>query len=51
VNPGPVRVLLLSEGNVCRSVLAEAMLAQRLQERGLGAVVRVESKGMYKPHC
>ena len=49
VEPGPVRVLLLSEGNVCRSLLAEAMLAKRLAARGLGAVVQVESKGACRP--
>jgi hypothetical protein len=46
---GPLRILLLSEGNVCRSVLAEALLARELAARGLAAAVQCESKGARAP--
>lgn len=42
---GPVRVLFLSEGNVCRSVLAEALFNAQLAARGLDGAVLCESKG------
>jgi protein-tyrosine-phosphatase len=44
----PLRVLFLSEGNVCRSVLAEALLRDRLATlaaAGCSLAVQVESKG------
>ena len=37
-------VLLVSESNACRSVLAEAILRQQLQECGLDSLVNVQSK-------
>lgn len=39
------RVLFLSEGNVCRSLLAEAILKKMLWENGLADVVECESRG------
>ena len=41
----PVRVLFLSEGNTCRSVLAEALFTRLLEERHLSDSVTCESKG------
>ena len=41
---GIVHVLLVSESNVCRSVLAQSMLQQQLQQEGLADLVRVESR-------
>ena len=40
---GPARVLVLGECNVCRSVLAAALLARALEAAGLGGDVEVES--------
>lgn len=40
-----VQVLMLSESNVCRSVLAEAIMTNQLAECGLGDMVQVESRG------
>lgn len=39
-----VQVLMVSESNVCRSVLAEIIMRQQLMECGLGDMVQVESK-------
>ena len=39
------RILFVSESNVCRSVLAEAVMRQLLQDRGLSEEVTCESKG------
>lgn len=41
---GIVHVLLVSESNVCRSVLAQSMLQQQLQQEGLADLVHVESR-------
>lgn len=41
----PVRLLFLSEGNTCRSVLAEGFLTRLLADRGLEAQFSCESKG------
>lgn len=38
------QVLFVSESNVCRSVLAEAILKQQLKECGLDSMVSVQSK-------
>eukprot|EP00239_Pterosperma_sp_CCMP1384_P002035 CAMPEP_0197854146 /NCGR_PEP_ID=MMETSP1438-20131217/24109_1 /TAXON_ID=1461541 /ORGANISM="Pterosperma sp., Strain CCMP1384" /LENGTH=298 /DNA_ID=CAMNT_0043468793 /DNA_START=356 /DNA_END=1252 /DNA_ORIENTATION=+ len=38
------RVLFLSEGNVCRSVLAESMFTKMIKERGLEDILDCESK-------
>ena len=39
------RILFVSESNVCRSVLAEAVTRQLLQDRGLAGQVTCHSKG------
>lgn len=40
-----VQVLMVSESNVCRSVLAEVIMRKQLSECGLDSMVHVESKG------
>eukprot|EP00898_Chlorokybus_atmophyticus_P001387 jgi/Chlat1/2249/Chrsp17S02563 len=40
-----IRILFVSEGNVCRSVLAEAFFNAVLKENGLSELVECESKG------
>ena len=35
---------MVSESNVCRSVLAEAIMKQQLADCGLGDMVQVQSK-------
>ena len=35
---------MVSESNVCRSVLAEAIMKQQLADCGLGTMVQVQSK-------
>ncbi|DBA94929.1 TPA: hypothetical protein ACH3X1_002458 [Trebouxia sp. C0004] len=40
-----VQVLMISESNVCRSVLAEIIMRQQLTDAGLDSMVQVESKG------
>lgn len=42
----PHTVLFVCLGNICRSPLAEALLKQRLAERGLAARYRVHSAGI-----
>lgn len=39
------RILFVSESNVCRSVLAEAVMRDILHERGMSEEVVCESKG------
>lgn len=39
-----VQVLMVSESNVCRSVLAEAIMRQQLADCGLSSMVQVQSK-------
>ena len=39
------QILFVSESNVCRSVLAEAVMNRLILERGMQAEVRCESKG------
>jgi hypothetical protein len=39
------RILFISESNVCRSVLAEAVTNELLKERGLDSEITCESKG------
>jgi hypothetical protein len=39
------KILFVSESNVCRSVLAVAVMQQLLQERGLAGRVTCSSKG------
>ena len=39
-----VQVLMVSESNVCRSVLAEVIMRKQLSECGLDSMVHVESK-------
>ncbi|KAJ7541447.1 hypothetical protein O6H91_10G059900 [Diphasiastrum complanatum] len=44
INDKLVRVLFLSEGNVCRSVYAEAIFTQLVRESGLSDIVECSSK-------
>ena len=44
-NRTAAKILFVSESNVCRSVLAEAVMNRLIQERGMQAEVRCESKG------
>jgi len=39
-----VRVLFVSEGNVCRSVMAQAVFQSLLQAQGLSDAIECESK-------
>ncbi len=39
------QILFVSESNVCRSVLAEAVMNRLIKERGMEAEVMCESKG------
>lgn len=43
---GPLQILLLSETNICRSPVAEAMLRAELQRVGLGGTVECASKAV-----
>jgi protein-tyrosine phosphatase len=43
--PGSYRIELVCLGNICRSPTAHVVLAERLTEAGLGAVVEVSSSG------
>jgi low molecular weight protein-tyrosine phosphatase len=45
-----MRILFVCLGNICRSPLAHAVCEQMLQERGLGAMVFVESAGVSSYH-
>lgn len=45
-SPVPQRVLFVCTGNTCRSPLAEVMLRQLLEERGLGDAITVSSAGV-----
>ncbi len=49
--PGPLRVVVVCMGNLCRSPLAEAVLRRRLEEAGLGDRVEVDSAGTYGGHA
>ncbi|CAD7698169.1 unnamed protein product [Ostreobium quekettii] len=42
---GMVRILFVSESNVCRSVLAEAIFTQLVEEMGMGNLLTCDSKG------
>mmetsp|Transcript_6353 Transcript_6353/g.18261 ORF Transcript_6353/g.18261 Transcript_6353/m.18261 type:complete len:314 (-) Transcript_6353:410-1351(-) len=44
-SPDSVRVLFVSESNVCRSVLAQAILTELLEANDMAGVVSCESKG------
>jgi len=39
IDPSAVRILVVCTGNICRSPMAEAMLRQRLDERGVPAEI------------
>jgi protein-tyrosine phosphatase len=41
----PYRVIAVCTGNICRSPMAELMLAAALEHAGLGGLVRVDSAG------
>ncbi len=45
MRPGPLRVLVVCLGNICRSPTAEAVLRQRLRDAGLDGAVEVDSAG------
>lgn len=42
----PFRVMTVCTGNICRSPMAQVVLAQRFAEAGLGDVVEVDSTGI-----
>eukprot|EP00929_Paragymnodinium_shiwhaense_P036059 TRINITY_DN19379_c0_g1_i3.p1 TRINITY_DN19379_c0_g1~~TRINITY_DN19379_c0_g1_i3.p1 ORF type:complete len:346 (-),score=58.31 TRINITY_DN19379_c0_g1_i3:171-1208(-) len=46
----PLQVLVLGEANICRSVLAEVLLRQQLEESGLSEDIGCESKAV-KDFC
>ncbi len=47
--PGPARIMLTSESNACRSVLAESILKAMLERDRLSHVVECESKVLRIP--
>ncbi len=47
---GPVRVLFVCMGNICRSPTAEGVFRKLLDARGLGAFVTVDSAGTHAYH-
>ena len=44
-NRTQAQILLVSESNVCRSVLAEAIMNRLIRQKGMEAEVMCESKG------
>ncbi len=44
-NRTQAQILFVSESNVCRSVLAEAVMNRLIQEKGMQAELMCESKG------
>lgn len=44
-SPSPYRIIAVCTGNICRSPMAERMLAAALEAEGLGGVVTVDSAG------
>ena len=44
------RILMVCTGNICRSPSAEGVLRAKLQQAGLGALVRVDSAGTHGYH-
>lgn len=43
--PQPFSVCFVCTGNICRSPIAESVFRARVDEAGLGGLVRVESAG------
>ncbi len=56
-NRTQAQILFVSESNVCRSVLAEAVMNRLIQEKGMQAELMCESKGtrsvsvLHITHC
>lgn len=48
--PGPIRLLFVCSGNICRSPLAEAMFKSLVSDAGLGARFIVDSAGTHGYH-
>ncbi len=44
------RILFVCLGNICRSPAAEAIMRRKLDARGLGSLVRVDSAGLIDCH-
>lgn len=42
---GKIRVLMVCRANICRSVMAEGMMRQNLEQLGLRRMIRVDSAG------
>jgi protein-tyrosine phosphatase len=47
---GPLRLLLVCMGNICRSPMAQGVFEHKLRERGLSHRVDVDSAGTHRYH-